>query len=119
MKVLYANVRHGLGDRTYYGVSQDEWTAALAPFTESARSFIANMAAHSFDVLLMEDGRIFLAQPYQIKADKRPYSYWIEPGKEARWGTVERGTDEEVDALYETIIGEPNRRLFDLGDPRP
>jgi hypothetical protein len=82
------------------GCSKERWWEVFRPFNANARYHAANLAAHNWDVLLV-DGRVFLCSYYGSRG------HWL-----AEDFSRTDATDADMLALYEDPKAHPKKRLF-------
>lgn len=85
-RILYANVERG--EKREPCVSREEWEAFFAPYPDSVRYTAANLAAHNWDVAVI-DARLVVACAGTFMGT------WFDLD-----GTETRLTDDEFDLLY-------------------
>lgn len=110
VEVLCARLQ---GERQYAECTSERWNEAMSNYSDRFRHYAANMAAHSYDVLVVDE-RVMLVQPSQYNSEKLP--------EHADWLDSTRDDPQPVDRelltqLYEPQgRGRPHKRLFDLPD---
>jgi hypothetical protein len=80
--------------------TKERWAEIFASYSRNARYHASNLAAHNWDVLLI-DGRVFLCSYYGSRG------HWLAPD-----ATREDATDAEMAALYADPEAHPKERLF-------
>ena len=108
VEVLCARLQ---GRREYAECSPERWDEVMQNYSDRFRYHAANMAAHSYDVLVV-DGRVMLVQPSQFSSEELPaYADWLDSTK----GNPQPVDKELLAQLYEPQgKGRPHKRLFDL-----
>ncbi len=87
------------------GCTKERWREVFKDYLPRARQYVAVLAAHNWDVLLVGD-RVFLSGYYSSRGS------WLRSDLDAAYGAMEDATEAEVAALYDSNVHPKFRRFL-------